>query len=141
MAKPKRVRDTSNPIGQRINQVLEEKGMPGDYAALAKQFDVALTSVYGWVESGRISKMRLPQLADWSGRSLSWWLAGEQPEEAEQPDESARILSELRGWRMHASTRSQAVIDQLCALAQVNALREEDWTLLEQVAARLKSRR
>lgn len=140
MAKPKRVRETSNPIGQRINLVLDEKGMPGDYGALAKHFGVALTSVYGWVESGRISKMRLPQLAEWSGKSLGWWLGGDTQNEAEVLDEDERILTELRSWRMHASTRSQAVIDQLCALAQINALREEDWTLIEQLATRLKSR-
>lgn len=74
MAKPKRERETNNPIGQKINVVLAEKGMAGDYAALAKEFDVAVTSVYGWVEKGRIRKDRLPKLANWSNKSLKWWL-------------------------------------------------------------------
>lgn len=141
MAKPKRVRSTTNPIGARINLVLEEKGAPGDYASVAKQFGVALTSVYGWVEKGRISKARLPALAEWSGRPLEWWLDTAEPADESAVDENARILAELKNWRLRSSTRSQVVIDQLCALAQANALREEDWTLIEQMAARLKSQR
>ncbi|WP_313074933.1 hypothetical protein [Melaminivora sp.] len=141
MARPKRVRETTHPIGQRINLVLSEKGIPGDYSALAKHFGVAVTSVYGWVEKGRISKSRLPLLAEWSGRPLDWWLEGSSPIADEELEENTRILAELRNWRLRASSRSQAVIDQLCVLAQANALREEDWTLIEQTAAHLRSRR
>lgn len=139
MAKPKRVRETTNSIGSRINLVLEEKGMPGDYGAVAKHFGVALTSVYGWVEKGRISKTRLPALVEWSGRPLEWWLDAASPNDESESAENARILGELQNWRLRSSSRSQVVIDQLCALAQANALREEDWTLIEQMAARLQA--
>lgn len=136
MAKPKRVRETDHPIGQKINLILEEKKTPGDYNALAKEFDVALPSVYGWVEKGRISKERLPKLAEWSGRPLSWWLDAEESA-AQHPDQA--LLDTLQGWRFKASSRSQKVIDQLCVLAQKNALRDEDWNLIEQMVKRLRS--
>ena len=129
---------TSQQLAAKLEEAIRESNL--------KQIDIATAcgvtkqAVQGWLKTGRIAKNHLPKLADISGRRLEWWLAEKQSEETELLDESARILSELRGWRMHASTRSQAVIDQLCALAQVNALREEDWTLIEQVAARLKSR-
>lgn len=136
MAKPKRVRTTEHPIGQKINAVLEEKRMPGDYSSLAKEFGVALTSVYGWVEKGRISKERLPKLAEWSGKPLTWWLDSGSPN-AIGSDEA--LLNTLQGWRFQASPQSQKVIDQLCVLAQKNALRDEDWKLIEQMVKRLRS--
>ncbi len=112
-----------------------------------KQTDIAIAcgvtkqAVQGWLRTGRIAKKHLPTLAKVSGRSLDWWLdGGAQEEPAVQESENERILAELQNWRLRASTRSQTVIDKLCALAQINALREEDWTLIEQVAARLKSR-
>lgn len=137
MAKPKRVRSTEHPIGRKINLVLEEKGLPGDYTALAKEFDVALTSVYGWVEKGRISKDRLPKLAEWSGRPLDWWLAADDHDES--IEDGPALIKTLQSWRMQASHRSQKVIDQLCVLAQKNALRDEDWILIEQMVKRLRS--
>lgn len=136
MAKPKRVRETSNAIGSKINLVLQEKGLPGDYSALAKEFGVALTSVYGWVEKGRISKDRLPKLADWSGKPLGWWL---DAEEASGTEEEKRVLTTLQGLGMRASPRSLEVINQLSALAQANALKDEDWTLIERLASRFKT--
>lgn len=136
MAKPKRVRPTTSRIGSKINAVLDEKGMPGDYAALAKEFDVALTSVYGWVDKGRISKSRLPKLAIWSGRPLEWWLDAE-PTAPPSLSEKDQLLIALKDWRLKASPRSLRVIDQLTVLAQKNTLRDEDWKLIEQLASRL----
>lgn len=136
MAKPKRVRETTNPIGAKINTVLAEKGVPGDYSALAKHFGVALTSVYGWVERGRISKDRLPKLAEWSGKPLTWWL---DAVDADSQGEEERVLGALREFGMLASPRSMEVINQLSALAQANALKDEDWTLIERLAARFKT--
>lgn len=53
-------------------------------------------------------------------------------------NEDERLLGALKDWRLQASTRSQAVIDRLCVLAQKNALREEDWQLIEQLVERLR---
>lgn len=54
------------------------------------------------------------------------------------PTESEAVLTALRDWRMQASPKSLEVIDQLTLLAQKNALREDDWKLLEQLTSRLK---
>lgn len=133
MAKPKRVRATTSPIGSKINEILEAKKIPGDYAAVAKEFGVAVTSVYGWIDKGRIRKDRLTKLADWSGRPLEWWLDNGQAVD----DEKTALLKTLKDWRLKASPRSLRVIDQLTVLAQKNTLRDEDWQLIEQLAARL----
>lgn len=124
MAKHKKERETTNPIGMKINEIMREKGIPGDYAAVASHFGVAVPSVYGWVEHGRISKSRLPSLETWSGRPIAWWLGGDE------------IVSALEDWRLQASSRSQAVIDSLTLLAKKNKLRDEDWLLIEQMVRR-----
>lgn len=130
MAKPKRVRPTTSRIGSKINIVLDEKGMPGDYAALAKEFDVALTSVYGWVDNGRISKSRLPKLADWSGRPLEWWLDTE-------PTAPQDAAIDGQAIRPRVSPEAEAAIDLLTELATSRRLLAADWVLLTQFATRL----
>lgn len=129
---------TSQRLAGKLEEVIRESNLKQSDIAVA--CGVTKQAVQGWIKTGRIAKNHLPKLAEISGRPLTWWLAGEQTEEEPQTNESARILNELKSWRMNASTRSQAVIDQLCTLAQINALREEDWTLIEHLAARLKSR-
>jgi len=63
-----------------------------------------------------------------------------QQEHASQPDSTAEKLKEkLQDWRMRASPKSVQVIDQLALLAEKNALREDDWTLIEQIAQRMKT--
>lgn len=61
---------------------------------------------------------------------------GEVPRK--KPTESEAVLAALRNWRMHASPRSLQVIDRLTRMAEKEALREEDWTLIDQLAKRLK---
>jgi len=73
MPKPAKVRETSNPIGIKINMIMLEKGIPGEYAALASVFGVKPPSVYDWIDHGRIGKNQYQQLVDWSGRPLEWW--------------------------------------------------------------------
>ncbi|MGV8823987.1 helix-turn-helix domain-containing protein [Methylibium petroleiphilum] len=46
----------------------------------------------------------------------------------------------LQDWRLKASPRSLAVIDQLTLLAKKNQLKDDDWLLIEQLAARFKLR-
>ena len=73
MPKPKKVRDTSNPIGLKFHKVMEDKDIVADYAAVASAFGVATPSVYDWIDHGRIKKDRYRQLVEWSGRPLDWW--------------------------------------------------------------------
>lgn len=53
------------------------------------------------------------------------------------PTESEAVLAALKDWRLRASPKSLEVIDQLTLLAQKNALRDDDWKLLQLTAARL----
>ena len=131
MAKQKSERATSNSIGRKINEVLREKKMIGDYAAVAEHFGIAVPSVYGWIDTGRISKTRFSKLTAWSGKSLSWWL------EMEPEQVSDELIESPQDWRLQASTRSQNVIDQLSSFAQHQALQDEDWLLLQAMAQRL----
>lgn len=73
MPRPKTVRQTTDPVGQKLNQVMAEKNMEGDYAAVAAVFGVKSQSVADWVKFGRISKDRYKALVRWSGRPLHWW--------------------------------------------------------------------
>lgn len=117
--------------------------MVGDYLTLSKEFEVALTSVYGWVDKGRISKDRLPKLAHWSGYPLDWWLSSDVPitakieSETSQPSEE-ELIEAFSDWRLQASPQSMQTINKLALLAQKNALRDEDWTLIDQLASRFK---
>lgn len=73
MPRPKKTLDTKDPLGQKINLVMTEKGIAGDYGALAKVFGVTTASAREWVQLGRMAKERYTKLAEWSGRSLDWW--------------------------------------------------------------------
>lgn len=73
MPKAMKVRETDKPLGRKINQVMAEKNMAGDYAALARAFGVKPPSVYDWIDHERLGKDRYRKLVEWSGRSLDWW--------------------------------------------------------------------
>lgn len=73
MPKAQRIRETTNPLGKKINEVMAEKRMSGDYAALAQVFGVATPSTYDWISHGRLGKERYQRLVEWSGKSLDWW--------------------------------------------------------------------
>ena len=92
-------------------------------------------AVYGWIDTGRIKKERLPQLADWSGHPLEWWMDNSDTPPPSESDNNG-LLKNLQDWRLKASTKSQEVIDQLTLLAKKNMLRDEDWQLIEQITLR-----
>lgn len=77
-----------------------------------------------------------PRLAD---RAADFYEAagGGKPS---QRRSQASIVAALNDWRLRASARSVAVIDMLTALAKKNELRDEDWQLIEDLAARLHKR-
>ena len=79
MPRPKTPVQTDNPIGQKINDVMAEKGIAGDYKALSQVFGIAVPSVYDYVRHGRIAKERYQALVEWSQRSLDWWFDIETP--------------------------------------------------------------
>ncbi len=67
------MRETSNPLGRKLLQVLEEQGTPDDLVALAAAFDVSVPSTYDWIRHGRFAKERFGRLVEWSGHDLNWW--------------------------------------------------------------------
>lgn len=138
MPKPKRVRETTNPLGKKLNQVMAFKGLAGDYAAVAKHFGVAVPSVYGWVDFGRISKARFGALEDWSDMPVAWWLDDSETEAVDQ--DTRELHNALEDWRLQASARSLVAIDLLTAAAKKNKLRDEDWHLIEQLALRFSQK-
>lgn len=79
-----KIRATTNPIGLKFHEVMAEKGIEGDYKALAAAFGVRTPSVYDWIDHARIGKERFARLVEWSGRSLHWWFDIEPPIQAYQ---------------------------------------------------------
>lgn len=58
--------------------------------------------------------------------------------DAQKDDVNKALEHALSDWRLHASPNSRRTIDKLSVLAQKNALRDEDWILLDQIASRLR---
>jgi hypothetical protein len=85
MPKPLKIRETSNPIGLKFHEVMAEKGISGDYKAVADAFGVKTPSVYDWIDHARIAKDKFRRLVEWSGRSLHWWFDIDPAIEADEP--------------------------------------------------------
>lgn len=125
---------TSEKIRAKLQEVLETS--PLRQSEIAAACGVSKQAVQGWIKTGRVDKKHLPSLAAVSGKSLDWWLDSDSNASTET---DKALLETLKGWRFSASAKSQKVIDQLCVLAQKNALRDEDWNLIEQMVKRLRS--
>jgi hypothetical protein len=136
MAKHKKERSTNNAIGLKINEVMRAKGMVGDYSAVATHFRVAVPSVYGWVDTGRIHKDRLNTLSIWSGRPVTWWLdtPGAGDTGSYEPLYERALMSALD---LAPSLNVNDVMDELKFLAGTKSLQIEDWFLLLITARRL----
>lgn len=133
-----------NTLKDRLKYARELRGLSqGELATLAK----CSQSAIGNVESGERDTLRnLVAVARALNCSADWLYDGhgEKPNaitnQSETPkSESERLKEKFKDWRMTASPRSVEVIDQLTLLAEKNALREDDWTLIEQLARRMKT--
>lgn len=76
---PKTPRTTSDPLGQKLLQVLREQGHADDLNFLAAQLGVTVQSTYDYIRHGRLAKERYPKLVEWSGRPLDWWFDVQTP--------------------------------------------------------------
>ena len=65
------------------------------------------------------------------------WLVGPTSGYQVKPSDD-RLRLALQDWRLQASPRSRQTIDRLSVLAQKNALQDDDWKLIEQLATRLR---
>ncbi len=122
---------TSEKLAAKLAEAISNP--PITQTAVAEHCGVTKQAVQGWLRNGRIDKKHLSTLARITGRPLEWWLDNGQAVD----DEKTVLLKTLKDWRLKASPRSLRVIDQLTVLAQKNTLRDEDWQLIEQLAARL----
>jgi transcriptional regulator with XRE-family HTH domain len=120
---------TSNRLAKKLALVLAETGIR--QSQIADGCGVSKQAVQGWVKTGRIDKKHLTTLAELSGRSLGWWL------DADDGKEQTSIDKVFEDWRLKASPRSVAVIDQLTIAARKNALKDDDWLLIGQIVQRL----
>lgn len=77
---PKKRYETENPFGQKLLQVLAEKGAADDLPTLAAAFSVSVPSTYDWIRHGRFAKERYPDLVRWSGKGLDWWFDAPNPQ-------------------------------------------------------------
>jgi len=93
MAKPIKERDTQHPFGRKLNEVMREKGIAGDYSTAATVFGVKTPSVYDWVDHGRIAKRHYKTLAEWSGRPLEWWFEELRSEQQATEDSPVKLHS------------------------------------------------
>lgn len=118
-------------MASKLAQALDESGMK--QADIAVGLGVSRQAVQGWLKTGRIDKKHLPRLAQVTGKDLGWWLS-----EGDGP--AAGLSDVFEDWRLQASPRSVAVIDQLTLAAKKNKLTEDDWHLIEQLAQRFLRR-
>lgn len=115
-------------------------------AALARAAGVKPPTSYNWAHGKTKSIKGEPLLraAKALGVKPEWLATGKGPMSDDptthktEKETTSALKAALRDWRMHASPRSVQVIDRLTLLAEKEALREEDWTLIDQLAKRLK---
>lgn len=97
-------------------------------------------TVAHWERGGSAPKRaRLPAVAKVLQTTVEALVSGE-PAETAGATAASLTVALLDSWRLQASSRSQQVIDNLILLAQKNELREDDWDLIEHMAARMRRR-
>ena len=124
---------TGQALGAAIEAARKKKKVTKK--AMADAFGVSPPAVQDWVTRGTIDKARLQALWEYFSDVVGpehWGLV-----ETERAG-SGSFTQALADWRTIASPRSAQVIDNLSLLAKKNELRDEDWVLLEQLAARFR---
>ncbi|MFD2754267.1 helix-turn-helix domain-containing protein [Comamonas terrae] len=131
---------TAQQLAAKLESVLSDPRIK--QSDIADACGVSKQAVQGWKKTGRIDKKHLPKLAQVTGKPLEWWLSIDGPQElleaqTQKPSEEA-LVDAFSDWRLQASPRSLETINKLALLAKKNALRDEDWTLIDQLASRFK---
>lgn len=86
---PKKPRQTTDPLGQKLLQVLREQGHADDLNYLAAQLGVTVQPTYDYIRHGRLAKERYARLVEWSGRPLDWWFDVQTPAQIRAAEEAA----------------------------------------------------
>lgn len=133
---------TGVELGAAIESARKLKGVTK--VAMASHFGVKPPSIQDWVKRGTVDKAKLPALwtyfADVAGPE-HWGLptpVSAAALDAKSPPAAAMAL--LQDWRLQASHRSAQTIDHLIRLAQKDSLKDRDWQLIDELAARLGKR-
>ena len=117
-------------------------------ADLARAVGVKQPSVNAWFsgETKTLKGSSARKAADFFGCSRDWletgrgdpgWSTGLDGSTIAPPD---HLVDALRNWRLQASHRSVQTIDHLIRLAETGALKDKDWQLIDELAARLQRR-
>jgi transcriptional regulator with XRE-family HTH domain len=128
--------------GHRIKELRTDRGFTLEKLSELSGVDIGTISALEVRNSSR-SKY-FPPLAEALGVSLDVLVSQTSAiGKSLGADDNAKSTHEalkkkLKDWRMHASPRSVQVIDQLTQMAERDSLREEDWTLIDQLAKRLR---
>lgn len=120
-------------LGDALKRAMEKKKVGP--SAVATAFGVKPPSVSDWCNYGRIHKKHLERLVEYFSDVVGpdhWGLAPLTNKQA--------FHAAAAAWRTSASPRSQAVIDNLTLLAKKNALKDEDWQLIQDLAARFRKK-
>lgn len=133
---------------QRLFKAVQDHlGLPGqaEPGQVAKFLGETTAVVTNWKSRG-VSRDGLLKAHAKAKINPLWVSTGEGPwktdmgsEEVETQTTQTALKKKLKDWRMHASPRSIQVIEQLTVLAEKDALREDDWTLIETMIKRLKT--
>ncbi|CAN7314697.1 helix-turn-helix domain-containing protein [Acidovorax delafieldii] len=114
--------------------------------ALAAACGVKAPSVNGWVSGSTksLEGANLVSAAAFLGVNATWLAKGIGPMRGPATTGVTNTEKEaekaLETWAAKASPRSREVIDQLHLLAQKNALGDEEWDLISQLALRFQSK-
>ena len=117
-------------------------------ADLARAVGVKQPSVNAWFsgETKTLKGSSARKAAEFFGCSRDWLETGRgDPGWSTSPEETGvlppgPVVDALKGWRLQASHRSVQTIDHLIRLAESGALKDKDWQLIDELAARLQRR-
>lgn len=78
-------------IGDRLRAEMQRRSLTP--VQVANIFEVKSPSVYDWLDSGRIAKKHLPKLVSEFGRSVEWWITGQESLTTQSNVQETQILN------------------------------------------------
>jgi transcriptional regulator with XRE-family HTH domain len=97
-------------IGERIKKYLDDN--PGEASRIAKELDISRQAINGWKRTGAISKKHLGGLSKVTGRSISYWMSGEEAPPESIADAPKNLAPLIEAWRwLMPDQRDEALKD------------------------------
>lgn len=129
---------TGAELGKAIEAARQLKGVTK--VAMAAHFGVRPPSIQDWVKRGTVDKAKLSALWEYFSDVVGPEHWGLPPTPDATFSSPGGVLGALQSWRLQASHRSAQTIDHLIRLAQAGTLKDKDWQLIDELAARLHKR-